>query len=71
MSDQTSVSTRRQYGLQRVCCVWGVCRSTLYARSEEAPKRRGPQPQISDAELLKRVEDDLREALFNGEGIRL
>jgi len=67
MSQAYSISTRRRFGLSRVCGVWGVPRATVYrhravANGEEAantgrpPKRRGPQGACSDAELLSHIE---------------
>ena len=47
MKDAHSISTRRAYGVQRVCRVWRRARSSVYARRQattsRAPcRRRGP-----------------------------
>ena len=47
MSGAQSISTRRAYGVQRVCRVWHRARSSVYARRQAtrspAPcRRRGP-----------------------------
>ena len=47
MKDAHSISTRRAYGVQRVCRVWHRARSSVYARRQattsRAPcRRRGP-----------------------------
>ena len=48
MSQVVSISTRKVYGLSRVCRIWRRCRSSVYwhrAQNNEAkePRRRGPQ----------------------------
>ena len=47
MSGSQSISTRRAYGVQRVCRVWHRARSSVYARRQatRSPalcRRRGP-----------------------------
>jgi len=53
MSTVISISTRRRYGVARVCRAWGVARAGVYRRrgTAEAPPaprrgrdRRGPYP---------------------------
>ncbi|WP_038047265.1 IS3 family transposase, partial [Thioalkalivibrio sp. ALJ24] len=78
MSRACSVSVRRAYGKARVCRVWGVPRSTVYARqaaaaSSAVPQRRGRPPAVSDGALLARVREVVREAEalgITGEGYR-
>lgn len=81
MSQAYSISTRRRFGLSRVCGVWGIPRATVYrhraaASGEEAanavwpPKRRGPQGACSDAELLSHIEAVIAASPFSGEGYR-
>ena len=46
MSGAQSISTRRAYGVQRVCRVWHCARSSVYARRQATPspapcRRRG------------------------------
>jgi putative transposase len=79
MSQATSSSARRQYGLARVCRVWKLPRSTVYHRRRQAampaqpkplPRHRGPQGPCSDQELLAHIRRVLRESPFHGEGYR-
>ena len=37
MKDAHSISTRRAYGVQRVCRVWHRARSSVYARRQAQP----------------------------------
>jgi transposase InsO family protein len=78
MSRATSAVTGKRYGLERVCRVLEFPRSTLYAQEKREstkvvalhPQRRGPKPQVSDAELLAAIRDDLAASPFTGEGHR-
>ena len=78
MSETISESTSKRYGVQRVCRVWEVARSSVYERRQRAEKRQegeeparpGPQPKVSDAELLAGIEADLKRSPFIGEGHR-
>ena len=76
MSAKTSPGTGRRYGVERVCRVWGIPRSSFYYQRKRAvdpqapPKRRGPKPSISDKELLKAIREDLKASPFQGEGHR-
>ena len=76
MSQTCSPSTQQVYGLARVCRVWEVARSTVYATQERAgraarpPQRRGPKPRWSDADLLTEIRAVLAAAVFLGEGHR-
>ena len=79
MSETISESTGKRYGVQRVCRVWEVARSSVYERRQRAEKRQegevpaprpGPQPKVSDAELLAAIEADLKRSPFIGEGHR-
>ena len=76
MSAETSPETGRRYGLQRVCRVLDVPRSTLYARRARAQvvtlhaRRRGPKPKVSDESLLEAIRADLAASPFLGEGHR-
>ena len=40
MSGAQSISTRRAYGVQRVCRVWHCARSSVYARRQATPSAR-------------------------------
>ena len=60
MSRACSVSARRVYGKARVCRLWGVPRSTHYARQAAAAhpaptKRLGRKPVRSDEELVAAI----------------
>jgi putative transposase len=78
MSETISETTGKRYGVQRVCRVWEVARSSVYERRQRAekreegdvPARRGPPPKFADAELLAAIETDLKRSPFIGEGHR-
>ena len=78
MSQTTSATTGRRYGLERVCRTCERSRSALYARrarlqrpaSDEGPRRRGPTLALSDAQLLAAIRSDLARSPFQGEGHR-
>lgn len=77
MSRTHSISTRRPFGMSRVCRIWGVSRATLYrfgaveaANSVRTLKRRGPTGACSDAELLTHIEAVIAASPFFGEGYR-
>lgn len=75
MSQQTSPSTQQRYGLARVIRVWGLSRSTFYARKMRrdrptTPQRRGRPPVLDDAGLLEQIRAVIAESPFHGEGHR-
>ncbi len=76
MSQTLSPSAQRPYGLARVCRVWELPRSTVYAgrerRAQVPPpwRRRGPKPRWPDAELLGHIRAVLARSPFLGEGHR-
>lgn len=78
MSRACSISARRVYGRARVCRLWGVARSTHYARRARAggsvpPRPRGRKPILPDEALVTRIREVLAEAEalgFRGEGYR-
>ena len=76
MSATISPSTKRAYGVERVCAAWDWPRSTLYAKRarQSAPalvlQKRGPRPLLSDDGLLERIRADLAGSPFRGEGHR-
>jgi putative transposase len=74
MSAATSPSTQRPYGVQRVCRIWAIPRSTFYGASrpaDSAPARpRGPKPPVDDESLLAAIRADLAASPFSGEGHR-
>lgn len=74
MSQTISPGTGKPYGVQRVCAIWEQARSSFYHAvrhvPQESPKRRGPQPSISDEALLTLIRHDLATSPFIGEGHR-
>jgi putative transposase len=78
MSRETSASTGKPYGLQRVCRVLEIPRSTIYAQEQRQAAnvmplhraRRGPKPKVSDADLLAAIRANLAASPFTGEGHR-
>ncbi len=76
MSAAASISTRRPYGLARVCRVWAVARSGVYRRRRtvEAPtiprRRPGPSGPMADADLVEVIRRVLLASPFHGEGYR-
>lgn len=75
MSVTISAATGKPYGIQRVCDVWEMPRSSFYTRKARrlefpVPLKRGPKTLITDAELLALIREDLATSLFTGEGHR-
>ncbi len=78
MSTTTSPGTGRVYGVERVCAIWGVPRSSFYGEQQRkvaepvrpTARRRGPKPKISDEDLLAAILADLEASPFEGEGYR-
>ncbi len=69
MAEATSPATGRPYSVARVCRVWEVARSSFHAvhqagaaddaGAKSSPVRRGPEPAVSDADLLAAIRADL------------
>ena len=75
MSGAQSISTRRAYGVQRVCCVWARPRSSVYARRQARRDcvlghRRGPVGAAPDEVLVVHIRRVLEASPFHGEGYR-
>jgi len=75
MSQALSPSAQRPYGLARVCRVWEIARSTVYAvqarlTAPRVPQRRGPKGPWSDEVLLAAIRAVLSATPFVGEGHR-
>ena len=76
MSTVISISTRRRYGVARVCRVWGIARAGIYRSRREAtaplvPRRRpGPEGPMPDAALVEAIRQALARSPFHGEGYR-
>ena len=76
MSTVISISTRRRYGVARICRIWGVTRAGVYRRrgAAEAPptprRRPGPQGPMSDTDLVEAIRQALTDSPFHGEGYR-
>jgi putative transposase len=73
MSQATSPSAGKPYGLARVCRVWGLARSTVYwqRHASSAPGARlGPLGPCADDELVDHIQRLLEASPFLGEGYR-
>ena len=74
MSAAVSPGTGRTYGVERVCAVWDLARSSFYAARQATAgakvpaRRRGPKPKISDQELLAAILADMESSPFQGGG---
>ena len=70
MRGAQSISTRRAYGVQRVCRVWHCARSSVYARRQalsSAPgRRRGPIGAAPDDVLVGHIRRVLEASPFHG-----
>ena len=74
MAEAISPTTGRRYGVERVCRVWGLARSSFYAarsagaeeRPQRTPGRRGPKPAISDADLFAAIRAGAKGYLLKG-----
>ena len=73
MSGAQSISTRRAYGVQRVCRVWHRARSSVYARRQatRSPsparcRRRGPIGAAPDDVLVAHIRRVLEASPANG-----
>lgn len=76
MSATASPSTGRKYGIQRVCRVWEIPRSTVYHQRglrlvARVPQKRGPRRAcLDDAALLAAIRERLEVTPWTGEGHR-
>ena len=79
LSRSASPSTGKRYGLQRVCRIFGLARSTAYyLKAREAvpvdqrpvPRKRGPVGAGTDEELVGHIRRVLADSPFHGEGYR-
>ena len=75
MSAAISPATGRSYGVQRVCRMWALPRSSFYHAVNRnpaplPPARRGPAPPVGKASLLAAIKADLASSPFRGEGHR-
>jgi transposase InsO family protein len=79
LARSASPGTGRRHGLQRVCRIFGLARSTAYyLKAREAippdqrpvPRRRGPVGAATDDELVGHIRRALAESPFHGEGYR-
>ena len=75
MSAVLSISTRRPYGVTRVCRMWGVPRAGIYRGrrviAPSTPRRRpGPQGPMPNAALVEAIRSVLLASPFHGEGYR-
>lgn len=79
MSRSVSPGTGKRYGMQRVCRILGMARSTAYylkareavpAEERPVPRKRGPVGAATDEELVAHIRRVLSESPFTGEGYR-
>ena len=79
MSRSASPGTGKRYGMQRVCRIFGMARSTAYylkareavpAEERPVPGKRGPVGAATDEELVAHIRRVLSESPFHGEGYR-
>jgi putative transposase len=79
MSQAVSPSTLKRYGIARVCRIWKISRSSVYASRHRGlgmasePGKRGPKTKLPDEVMLTKIRAVLQEASalgFVGEGHR-
>lgn len=76
MSQATSPSAKKPYGILRVCRAWRLARATVQrhkalANAEpQIPTKRGPKSFLSDEQVLTEIRAVLASTLFVGEGHR-
>jgi putative transposase len=80
LSATISLTSAKTYGVERVCTIWEQPRSSFYAwrrsnnidSAEPATpaQKRGPKTELSDTELLGKIQADLARSPFQGEGHR-
>jgi hypothetical protein len=75
VSAAISPATGRSYGVQRVCRLWALPRSSFYHAANRntapwPPARCGPAPPVGEASLLAAIKADLASSPFRGEGHR-
>ena len=79
MSQASSISTQRRFGLDRVCRVWRTSRSSIYARRQREaqppeqrpqPRKPGPVGACSDEQLAEHIRELIAASPFFGEGYR-
>jgi hypothetical protein len=72
MAKAISPTAGQPYGIQRVCRLWDLPRSSFYAAQVKIampaapPARRGPKPSISDDALLAAIKRDLETSPWTG-----
>lgn len=79
LSRSASPATGKRYGLQRVCRIFGLARSTAYylkargavpPEQRPVPKKRGPVGAATDEVLVGHIRAVLADSPFLGEGYR-
>ena len=78
MSQTRSPATGQIYGTQRVCKAFQLSRSNLYyhlGKRDGKPqlrslKKRGPKTDLTDAQVVELIREDLGQSPFQGEGYR-
>jgi hypothetical protein len=72
MAKAISPTAGQRCGIQRVCRLWDVPRSSFYAAQVKSavlaapPARRGPKPAISDEALLAAIKRELETSPWTG-----
>lgn len=76
MSQSTSPSTNKPYGVAAVTAAWRMSRSTFYAikarqaRPDTPPAKRGPKTNYTDTALTELIRQEIAASPFHGEGHR-
>jgi putative transposase len=79
LARSASPGTGGRYGVQRVCRIFGMARSTAYylkaresvpPEERPSPKKRGPLGAATDDDLVGHIRRVLAESPFHGEGYR-
>lgn len=75
MSAAISPATSQSYGVQRVCRIWGLPRSSFYhaihrVAAAQPAARRGPVPPVAEDSLRAAIRADIAASPLRGEGHR-
>jgi len=75
MTRAESPTTGKRYPLAMICKVFGLARSSYYARRGEdgtspPTQKRGPKTSVSDDAVVEAIRDELSDPLFTGEGYK-
>lgn len=70
MGQTISPTTKRAYGIKRICQAWDISRSRIYRKQKQQLAKRGPKPLIEENALLAMIHEDIERSPFKGEGHR-